>query len=117
MNFLKGVVHANGALEFAGPGDVRLPLATAPAGAEGRPAVYGVRPEHFAVADDGTEVVVQVVEPTGSELQVVARLGGEDVIAVFRERHPFRPGDRIRLKPNPQLVHLFDETTGNRIAD
>ena len=117
MNFLKGVVRANGALEFAGPGDVCLPLAATPASAEGRPAVYGVRPEHFAVADDGTEAVVQVVEPTGSELQVVARLGGEDVIAVFRERHQFRPGDRIRLKPNPQLVHLFDETTGNRIAD
>ena len=74
-------------------------------------------PEHFAVADDGAEAVVQVVEPTGSELQVVARLGGEDVIAVFRERHQFKPGDRIRLKPNPQLVHLFDETTGNRIAN
>jgi len=117
MNFLKGVVRANGALEFAGRGDVRLPLAVAPSGAEGRPAVYGVRPEHFAVADDGIEVVVQVVEPTGSELQVVARLGGEDIIAVFRERHQFKPGDRIRLKPDPQLVHLFDETTGNRIAD
>ena len=76
-----------------------------------------MRPEHFAVADDGAEAVVQVVEPTGSELQVVARLGGEDIIAVFRERHPFRPGDRIRLKPDPQLVHLFDETTGNRITD
>jgi multiple sugar transport system ATP-binding protein len=117
MNFLKGAVRTNGALEFAGPGDVRLPLAAAPASAEGRPAVCGVRPEHFAVADDGAEAVVQVVEPTGSELQVVARLGGEDVIAVFRERHPFKPGDRIRLKPNPQLVHLFDETTGNRITD
>src|SRR6516162_238399 len=56
MNFLKGVVRANGALEFAGRGDVRLPLAVAPSGAEGRPAVYGVRPEHFAVADDGIEV-------------------------------------------------------------
>jgi len=58
---------------------------------------------------------VQVIEPTGSELQVVAKLGGEDVIAVFRERHQFKPGDKIRLKPNPGLVHLFDEATGQRI--
>jgi multiple sugar transport system ATP-binding protein len=117
MNFLKGVVRANGTLEFEGLSDLRLPLAAAPVGVNGRAAVYGVRPEHFVLADDGSEAVVQVVEPTGSELQVIARLGGEDVIAVFRERHQFKPGDRIRLKPNPQLVHLFDERTGNRITD
>ena len=45
-------------------------------------------------------------------LQVVAKLGGEDIIAVFRERHQFKPGDKIRLKPDPRLVHLFDEATG-----
>src|SRR5262249_29327499 len=117
MNFLKGVVRANGKLEFEGPGAVRLPLAAAPAGADGRTAVYGVRPEHCALAHDRSGAVVPLGETAGSELQVVARLGNEDVIAVFRERHQFRPGDRIRLKPNPQLVHLFDERTGDRIAD
>ena len=70
-----------------------------------------MRPEHFVIADDGAEAVIQVVEPTGSEIQVVAKLGGEDVIAVFRERHQFKPGDKIRLKPDPRLVHLFDETS------
>ena len=47
MNFLKGIVRANGRLEFEGPGGTRLPLAAAPAGSDGRAAVYGVRPEHF----------------------------------------------------------------------
>ena len=56
-----------------------------------------------------------VVEPTGSETQVFAKLGGEQVVAVFRERHQFNPGDKIRLKPDPSLVHLFDETTGKRL--
>jgi multiple sugar transport system ATP-binding protein len=77
--------------------------------------VYGVRPEHFTIADEGADAEIVVVEPTGSETQVVARLGGEEVIAVFRERHTFEPGDRIRLKPNPSLVHLFDESTGKRL--
>jgi len=76
-----------------------------------------VRPEHFSLADDGAEAEVQVIEPTGSELQVVAKLGGNDVIAVFRERHQFKPGDKIRLKPDPRLVHLFDEATGKRLTD
>jgi multiple sugar transport system ATP-binding protein len=117
MNFLRGVVRVNGKLEFEGPGRTRLPLATAPGGSDGRPAVYGVRPEHFTLADDGPEAVVQVIEPTGSELQVVARLGEEEIIAVFRERHRFKPGDKIRLKPDPRLVHLFDESTGKRLCE
>ena len=95
---------------------VHLPLASAPNGSSGRPAVYGIRPEHFALADDGAEAEVQVVEPTGSEILVAAKLGGEDVIAVFRERHKFKPGDKIRLKPDPRLVHLFDESTGKRLS-
>ena len=94
---------------------MRLPLAAAPAGSDGRPVIYGVRPEHFTLADDGAEAEVHVVEPTGSELQVVAKLGGEEIIAVFRERHQFKPGHLIRLKPDTRLVHLFDETTGERL--
>jgi multiple sugar transport system ATP-binding protein len=37
------------------------------------------------------------------------------VLAVFRERHAFKPGDTIRLKPDSRLVHLFDDTTGERL--
>ena len=87
----------------------------APPNSDGRPAVYGVRPEHFTIADDGAEAEIIVVEPTGSETQVFAKLGGEQVVAVFRERHQFNPGDKIRLKPDPSLVHLFDEATGKRL--
>ena len=94
---------------------MRLRPASAPANSDGRPAVYGIRPEHFTIADDGAEAEIVVVEPTGSETQVIAKLGGEQVIAVFRERHQFNPGDKVRLKPNPTLVHLFDETTGKRL--
>jgi multiple sugar transport system ATP-binding protein len=115
MNFLKGRIKENGAAGFEGPRGVALPLATAPANADGRPAVYGIRPEHFAIADDGAEAEIVVVEPTGSETQVFAKLGGEEVVAVFRERHQFKPGDKIRLKPDSHLVHLFDETTGKRL--
>jgi len=116
MNFLKGTIRVNGAASFNGPNGIRLPLGAAPAGADGRSAIYGIRPEHFTIADDGAEAEVQVIEPTGSETQVVAKLGGADIIAVFRERHPFKPGDKIRLKPDPRLVHLFDETSGQRLV-
>src|SRR6476661_8807231 len=117
MNMIKGRIRNNGSASFEGPAGVKFALPGAGSGNDGRPAVYGVRPEHFSLSDDGAEAEVQVIEPTGSELQVVAKLGGEDVIAVFRERHQFNPGEKIRLKPNPQLVHLFDETTGKRLSN
>jgi len=115
MNFLKGKVKANGTVGFEGPNGVKLPLAVTPAASDGRPAVYGIRPEHFAIADDGAEAEIVVVEPTGSETQVFAKIGGQDVVAVFRERHKFEPGDKVRLKPDPMLVHLFDEASGERL--
>jgi multiple sugar transport system ATP-binding protein len=111
MNFFNGTVRRNGATEFRCADGLKLPLSAAHA-ADGKAAVYGVRPEHFSLADDGAEAEIQVVEPTGSETQLVAKLGGQGVLAVFRERHPFKPGDTVRLKPDPRLVHLFDRTTG-----
>src|SRR5499427_4750644 len=114
MNFIKGTVRANGSAEFEGPAGVRLPLA-APAAWAGRAVTCGIRPEHFSLAEDGATVEIQVIEPTGSEIQVVAKLGDDEVIAVFRERHAFKPGDKIRLKPDPRLMHLFDAETGKRL--
>jgi len=115
MNMIKGRIRNNGSASFEGPAGVKFSLPGAGSASDGQPAVYGVRPEHFSLADDGAEAEVQVIEPTGSELQVVAKLGGEEVIAVFRERHQFKPGDKIRLKPDPRLVHLFDEASGQRL--
>jgi multiple sugar transport system ATP-binding protein len=115
MNFLSGTIQGNGSVRFTGPGGVTLPLPDAAAGQAGRAAIYGIRPEHFTLADDGVAADIQVVEPTGSEIQVVARLGGEEIVAVFRERHQFKPGDKVRLKPDARFVHLFDETTGKKL--
>ena len=116
MNFLTGVIRANGAVEFEGPAGTRFPLVAAPVGSDGRAVIYGVRPEHFTIADDGAEAVVQVVEPTGSEIQIIAKLGGADIVAAFRQRLSFKPGDKIRLKPDPQCVHLFDAASGQRLT-
>ena len=115
MNFLPGRISLNGSAGFEGPGGALLPLSGAPQGSDGRPAVYGIRPEHFTIADDGATAEIQVVEPTGSEIHVSAKLGGEDIVSVFRERHQFKPGDKIRLKPDPRLVHLFDGSTGKKL--
>jgi multiple sugar transport system ATP-binding protein len=112
MNFIDGT-QKDGALVAAN--GARLPLAAAQAANDGRTLVYGIRPEHLDLADDGIEAEVVVIEPTGSETQLVARLGGQEIIAIFRERHAFAPGQKIRLKPRAPVAHLFDASSGQRI--
>ncbi len=115
MNFLHGQLKANGHPCVETASGARLPLIDAPPASEGMPVVYGVRPEHLELADEGIEAEVAVVEPTGSETQIVARVGDQDIIAVFRDRHAIGPGDRIRLRPRASAAHLFDEDSGRRL--
>ncbi len=111
MNFLPARA-SGGRIAIAGDGY------TVPINArleENREVVLGIRPEHLEIAAEGFEAEVVVVEPTGSETQVFARLGGQEIAAVFRERHEFVPGQRIRLRPRADCLHLFDPSSGQRI--
>ena len=112
MNFIEGT-QKGGAVVTAG--GARLPLDGAKAANDGRAVVYGIRPEHLDIADDGFEAEVVVIEPTGSETQLFARLGTQEIVAIFRERHEFAPGQTIRLKPRAPVAHLFDVSSGQRI--
>ena len=113
MNFLKGKVERGA---FRAEGGDTLPLPNGPNGSDGRPAVYGVRPEHFQLNPDGLPAKVHVVEPTGSETQVLADFAGASVLCAFRERVSAKPGETIRITPDTSLVHLFDAGTGLRLA-
>jgi multiple sugar transport system ATP-binding protein len=113
MNFLKGHLQAG---RFVAQDGTALPVAVPPASSDGWPVVYGIRPEHFVLDDaNGLPAEVAVVEPTGSETQVFAKFAGADVVGVFRERVDAKPGQQIRITPDPRLVHLFDEQTGQRL--
>jgi multiple sugar transport system ATP-binding protein len=46
---------------------------------------------------------------------VLAKLGGREVTAVFRDRHPFKPGTTIHLKPRADLALIFDKESGKRL--
>jgi len=116
MNLLKGHVRANGSLFFEGEGGLRLPIGAAPASSDGRPAVLGVRPEHLRLSPEGVPAEVVVVEPTGSETQVVARIGGGEIVCLFRDRIQARPGETIHVQPDLAVTHLFDAETGRRLV-
>jgi multiple sugar transport system ATP-binding protein len=113
MNFLKGRIEGS---MFRTESGANLPLPGQTNGAEGKPVIYGVRPEHFQLQGDGLPATVHVVEPTGSETQVMAEFAGTSIVCAFRERVAARPGEVIRIAADPGLVHLFDAGTGQRVA-
>jgi multiple sugar transport system ATP-binding protein len=116
MNFLEGTLKVNGGEPWVETASgARLPVASAPASANGKMVTYGIRPEHLEFADDGIEAEIVVVEPTGSETQIVARIGTQDIIAIFRDRRHVEPGDKGHLRPRAASAHLFDKDTGKRI--
>ena len=110
MNFVPGKVNTGGISVGAG---IELPNPTRNL-EPGRAVLLGVRPEHLAVDPSGVPVEVVVVEPTGADTQIFCKLAGTDVTAVVRERHAFRPGEAVRLRP--QLTYLFDPSSGARLA-
>src|SRR5262249_20000850 len=114
MNFIEGIIATDGSSVETPQGD-RLAIGAVPTEAAGRTVVYGIRPEHLELAGDGIAADVVVIEPTGSETQIVARHSCGEIVAAFRERHQISPGERIPLRPPSPAAHLFDAQTGARL--
>ncbi|TGQ49527.1 TOBE domain-containing protein, partial [Mesorhizobium sp. M1C.F.Ca.ET.210.01.1.1] len=105
----------DGSPSFRGAGEISVPLAATPSISNGEPVVLGIRPEHLRLSEAGIPVTVAVVEPTGSETLVFVRFGEGEMVALFRERHDFKPGDTLKLRPRLDHIHLFDAETGKRL--
>ncbi|KAA0970754.1 sn-glycerol-3-phosphate ABC transporter ATP-binding protein UgpC [Aureimonas fodinaquatilis] len=76
---------------------------------------YGIRPEHIIIDHSGVPVEVAVVEPTGSETQLIMRMGEQLITGVFRTRLHVRAGDKIAILPEAGHAHFFDRQ-GRRIS-
>jgi multiple sugar transport system ATP-binding protein len=115
MNFLKGRIDSRDDKQiFVSDSGAILPVANVKA-EPGRPVVYGIRPEHIDVAADGLSATVSVLEPTGAETQVFAKIGDDSIDAIVRERLKVRPGEEIRLRIDPARAHLFERESGARL--
>jgi multiple sugar transport system ATP-binding protein len=110
MNFFQGTVAGATTLLLDDDHALRLPV---PLPGDGR-VTLGVRPEHIHLAEEGWPAVVSVIEPTGSETQITARIGDHVVRVLVRGRTEVRPGDTIRLAARPADLHVFDGGTGRR---
>ena len=120
MNMLSGTTHvSNGIASVRTSDGTLLPLSNGLGAELGTSVWYGLRPEHFTLADDGANGAIRadvaVVEPTGAEILVICRIEGQDIQVVLRDRAEFHPGQTISLMPDSDNALLFDNGNGARI--
>ncbi len=108
-----------------GDGQISLPFldhaVDAPGVSSGQPLVIGLRPHDIALASgDAVEVPARIhlTEPLGDVTIVDIRLRDTDVRMVLREEVAARyeAGDEIVVTFDPRNLHLFDPSTGGRVA-
>ncbi|MER9242929.1 sn-glycerol-3-phosphate ABC transporter ATP-binding protein UgpC [Mesorhizobium sp. M0633] len=115
MNFIKGRIDSkDGSQIFVSDTGSVLPADGARAQG-GQPVIYGIRPEHIDIAPDGLSATVSVLEPTGSETQIFAKLGEDPIDAIVKDRLTVRPGEEVRLRIDPRRAHIFDRQSGARL--
>jgi multiple sugar transport system ATP-binding protein len=123
MNFLKGrfgrtADHA--CIHLSDTENVGLPSGKTSQLRDGSPVILGLRPEHVvrAAAPEPaagvvrTEVVIDLVQPTGSRTYATFRLAGQPLIAELQAHDVSRAGERVAVDINVLRAALFDPQTG-----
>ncbi len=117
MNFIPGVVQADGSGLAIDLGTVKHTLPSNRQLQPGRKVTVGIRPEHIGVTATGQgtfDIPVDVVESTGSATFITAATTPELTI-VETGRSTARGGEAIGMTIDPAQLHLFDDATGVRI--
>lgn len=81
--------------------------------------IFGIRPEHLILSEDGLECVITNVEHLGNECIAYGELGGEEqvfslkdegnkIIIKVVEGTNINVGDKVRISPLIDKVHFFD---------
>jgi multiple sugar transport system ATP-binding protein len=95
---------------------IRLPVTRTPGLEVGQRVLYGVRPQHFVLTPEASiNAHVNVVEPTGSETQILLNIGQQKVTTLFHQRVAAQPGEILKILPDPRYAHLFDAASGMRL--
>jgi multiple sugar transport system ATP-binding protein len=123
MNLIEGEVTDGGVKV----GDYTVPVARevlARTNGE-KTLTIGVRPENFAIAEQGIPLDVVMVEELGADSYLYGTLSGHQdevltgqqyVARVSARQAPGR-GNTVRLTADPKHLHVFSTSSGDRISD
>jgi len=91
-----------------------------PQSLNGSAVILGIRPVHIEISDTGTPARVQYTEHMGSEIYIHLLAGDEEVVAVQPAGNAgfslYSKNQDVRIKLQPNRIHLFDPQTENRIV-
>jgi sn-glycerol 3-phosphate transport system ATP-binding protein len=116
MNFLPAELADNGraAQLEAGP---HVSFVDGPRpGDDRRGLTVGIRPEHLEPAANGLDLLIDLIEPLGSETLVHGHLtGAVEQSLVVKLTGPAPAAERLTVRPLPKHLHVFDRASGRRI--
>ncbi|MDH0866135.1 ABC transporter ATP-binding protein [Mitsuaria sp. GD03876] len=113
MNFVSATRSADG-LSAQG---VALPVNAAQQSTlPGDGVLYGLRPEHIRLGDDGVPGKLKMIEPTGPETYLLVDTSIGPVTARVAGNPHLNVGDPVRLQWAAESAHLFDAKDERRLA-
>ncbi|NIJ11876.1 multiple sugar transport system ATP-binding protein [Saccharomonospora amisosensis] len=118
MNVLDATVRSVDGVLLAEAEGLRLSLGIE-ADIPERPVRLGVRPEHLTLSPAGRQgirAVVTTVENLGSEEVAQCRAGHTTVSVRGPRPLGVTPGEAVTLDTRPEQLHLFDHSSGRRLA-
>ena len=121
MNLLPGRVE-DGGVRLDGGGLVAAGASGAGRGAisGGKRVILGIRPEDLRMVGPGDgpalDCVVDSAEPLGHEVLLGVRAGTAELVARLPPRSGVAVGAPVRLRPDPDRLHFFQEGTGERLG-
>jgi multiple sugar transport system ATP-binding protein len=84
----------------------------------GQAVHYGFRPTDLKLSanGEGAQAEVTLVEPTGSETELMLRCGEHNLVMVIHGRTSVQSGDQVHLLMDAARAHVFDSASEQRIA-
>ena len=80
--------------------------------------VAGIRPQHISVGEGELTATIEVSEMLGSEYNLHARSGEDEVVMVIPTvglQEDVSMGSKVHFTTEPELIQLFDKATGNNL--
>ena len=112
MNLLPATVSSDGRVNLEA---ASLPVNDA-RGHDGREVMLGIRPGDLRIADSGIPAQVELVEDLGDSVIAIMAVGAQQVKVRLEQYTKLKEGTRVYLTFAPELAHLFDRETGERLS-